>query len=251
MKMHHPISLAVAALFIASVAEPATANAQAERNGYILRKPNASISLRLGFARADAGSEVFDFAQEYLTLKRHDFDGIQMAIDGGVLLGRQTEIVFSVGVTSRTAQSNYRDWVDNNDMEIEQETRFSRVPITLGLRYYFTPVMEKVGSFAWVPARVLPYISAGGGIIRYRFEQTGDFVDFRTNDIFFGSLSSSGESPVLYGAAGLQLGITPHSALITELRYDRANAPMSTQFSGFGNIDLSGASLTTGLRFRF
>jgi hypothetical protein len=39
--------------------------------------------------------------------------------------------------------------------------------------------------------------------------------------------------------------------LVTEARYERARAPMSSDFVGFDRIDLSGFTLSTGLHLRF
>ncbi len=244
--------ISVAQLLVAALAiTPVGVHAQAEVNGYSLRAPNGSLSIRLGAARANAGSDVFSFTQEHLTLNRGDFSGMQFATDAGFFFGDRVEAIFGVGIANRRAASNYRHLVDNDDMEIEQETRFNRVPVTLGVRYFLKPVGRYAGSYAWVPSRVAPYVAGGGGVVHYRFEQEGDFVDFETNEIFGAKMVSSSWVPTVYGAVGAQFAFTARTALATELRYDFANGPMDTQFRGFDNIDLSGTSLTAGFHVRF
>jgi len=159
--------------------------------------------------------------------------------------------VLSVGVASRRAGSEYRDFVDTDDQPIEQRTAFRRVPMTAGLRLNLLPSGRQVSRLAWVPATVVPYVAAGGGITFYRFHQEGDFIDFKTNDVFPMTLSSSGWAPSLFGAAGLGWRLRPGVSLVSEVRYDRSRAPLGRDFDGFDRIDLSAIGLTAGFQFHF
>ncbi len=104
---------------------------------------------------------------------------------------------------------------------------------------------------SWVPARFAPYVSAGVGRVRYRFHQSGDFVDYQTLDVFNTELESAGWTTAGYGAIGLDYAMNARMGLVSEARYDRAHARMSSDFEKFDRIDLSGLSATVGLSFRF
>lgn len=246
------VAIAAPLLALTLAVAPVEASAQrGEGDGYLFRSPSGSLSARFGFARPNAQSDIFKFVTDSLTLNRGDFGGFTFAVDAGLFFGSRFEAVLGVAVAGRRAESHYRDLVDNNDLEIEQSTTFQRVPLTVGLRYYLTPVGRRVGNFAWVPAKFSPYISAGGGGVYYRFHQEGDFVDFVTRDVFPAELESTSWAPTLYGAAGAHFALTPRTALATEFRYDAARAPMDFAFQSFDDIDLSGASVTVGFHLRF
>ena len=220
-------------------------------DGYLFRRPHSSLSLRLGAAQPDASSELFSFVSRQLTVDRGDFLGLSGMADFSVALTGPLELQLAGGFTNRRIGSEYRDFVDNNDQPIEQRTHFRRVPLTAGLKFNLRPAGRTVSRYAWVPTRFVPYVAAGGGVMHYRFKQTGDFVDFRTNDVFSESLRSSGWTGALYAAAGATWSLNPTVGLISEVRYDRARATLGRDFEGFDPIALSGVGLTAGLLFRF
>ncbi len=220
-------------------------------DGFLFGAPGASLTLRLGYAQPLAGSEVFAFSNEHLTLGRSDYAGGSVSGDFAFLVAERLAVQFSAGYSKRTMGSEFRDWVDNNDLPIEQTTEFSRVPVMVGLRYYLVSPGRSLGRLAWVPARFAPYVSAGVGRVRYRFHQSGDFVDYQTLDVFSSTLESSGWTTAGYGAVGLDYAMSAGVGLVSEARYDRAHARMSSDFEKFDRIDLSGLSATIGLSFRF
>lgn len=220
-------------------------------DGYLFRRPPATFSLRLGAARPDASSDLFSFVSNQLTVDRGDFLGVAGTADFSIALKGPLELQLSAGVSNRQVSSEYRDFIDNNDQPIEQQTRFRRVPVTAGLKWNLVPTGRAVSRFAWVPTRFVPYVAAGGGIMHYRFAQNGDFVDFQTDDVFSESLASSGWTSALYAATGATLSLSPGFGLTGELRYDRAQAALGRDFEGFEKISLSGVGLTAGFLVRF
>jgi hypothetical protein len=241
----------VAAALCALVAAGDVAQAQRAGDGFLFGAPKATLALRGGFAQPRAGSDVFDFTMNRLTLDRGDFAGETVGAELGIVLGRRTTLQFGVASMRRTAGSEYRDWVDDDDRPIEQETTFRRVPVTAGLRLYLTPPGRSISRLAWIPARFTPYVAAGGGAMWYAFQQTGDFVDFETLDVFATTVRSSGWTSTGYAAAGVLVSLSPRFALTTEARHDRARGAMGGDFVGFDRIDLSGFGGSVGLEYRF
>ena len=94
-------------------------------------------------------------------------------------------------------------------------------------------------------------MGAGGGGEWYRFEQSGDFVDFKTKDVFNARLESNGWSPVADIFAGAEFSLDPRFALVTEARYGWSRSGLGADYSGFNRIDLSGFSTTAGIAVRF
>jgi hypothetical protein len=229
----------------------AAAAAQSSGNGFLFGRPSGSLVVRAGYAAANAKSDVFSFTSEQLTLDRRDFSSPSIDVDMGFALGRRTDLVLSGGYAGMSKKSEFRDFVDQNNAPIEQSTEFQRVPLTVNLRRYLTSPGRSIGSFAWIPAKFAPYLGVGAGAIWYRFRQTGDFIDFTTNDVFPATLSSASWAPAARALAGGEYTLSPRLALTAQASYLWANGRMSSDFSGFNRIDLSGLSTSVGLAARF
>jgi opacity protein-like surface antigen len=232
-----------------SLATPAPA--QTAGHGFLFKPPVISINARGGFGHASAGSDIFSFTTERLTLGREDFSGLSYGGDIGIRITPRLDLSLGASYVGSRTPSEFRDWVDNDDQPIEQTTRFERVPVAASAKLYLTPRGEQVGQFAWIPNRLAPYVGAGAGAMWYRFRQEGDFVDFQTLDIFYEELESQGWTPMAQGMAGVDVALTPRLALTGEGRYLWARDELSDMFEDFDPIDLSGFSATVGLSVRF
>ena len=161
-----------------------------------------------------------------------------------------TEVSVDVSFSRVSKGSEFRKFIDNNDKPIEQTTRFQRVPVTANLRFYLTEPGRSIGKLAWIPNKVVPWVGAGGGMMWYRFRQQGDFVDFRTSNVFRSDFDSSNLTGTLQGMGGADISLSPRMALRADARYVYAKAQLSRAFSGFDSIDLSGVQGTLGLTYR-
>lgn len=241
----------VLCLLLTSLLRPEAAHAQRAGDGFLFKPPAATLTLRGGMALASGKSEIFAFTTKELTLNRGDFHSPQLGIDLGLRLTRQAELAFGVGYAGSRAKSEFRDWVDQDDLPIQQTTSFRRVPLTATLKAYLLPPGRTIGRFAWMPSRWAPYIGVGGGALWYRFSQRGDFVDFDTLEIFGDHLNSSGWTGTYHALAGVDFSLNPRWALTAEGRYSRASTELSDVFRGFDKIDLSGFATTIGIQLRF
>ena len=226
--------------------------AQASGRGFLFQEPRASLTLRGGFGHANARSDLFDEVIGQFTLDRSDFSGVSGGLDLAVAIAPRLDLVLASGVSGTNRHSEYRDFVDNDDLPIEQSTQFLRVPVTVGLKAYLLPRGRAVGQFAWIPARVSPYIGAGAGGMWYQFEQSGDFIDFETNDVFADTFASHRWTTTAHALGGLEYALNARLALAAEGKYEYAKGSLSDDFQGgFDKIDLSGFSATLGLQVRF
>lgn len=231
---------------------PAHSAAQAGGgDGYLFGQPSAVLSLRIGLNQPNASSDVFRQFNHDLTLSRSDYLAPSLMLDVAVPLSSHSELVLAGGVAGSTASSEFRAFVDNDDMPIEQATTFLRVPISIGLKWNFIPSGRQVGQLAWVPSKFVPYVAVGGGVMRYSLRQSGDFIDFNNMQVFNTTISSSGWGGMGYAAMGATLNLRSWLGYTTEVRYDSGNAALRGDFRGFDRVALSGAGVTTGLTFRF
>ena len=219
-------------------------------DGFLFESPYVTLSAHGGYARTSADGDLFEFVQDQLTLGRSDFDGFvgggSMVIHLTPRLGLETRGEY----IGRASDSEFRDWVDTDDVPITQRTLFERVPLTIGGRLYLVPPGRRIGTFAWVPASVAPYVGAGAGVVWYRFRQTGDFVDFTDLAIFFDEIESQGWAPTGILSGGFEFSVTPRIAVTTDAEYLWARTEPGRDFIDFDRIDLSGFGATVGLSLR-
>jgi hypothetical protein len=226
--------------------------AQAAGDGFFFREPRASLVVFGGFAQPRASSQLFDFTFEELTLGRGDFGAGDFGADLALRVGDRTDLVLGFASSGARKRSEFRDWVDNNDQPIEQTTRFSRAPIGASLRYHLRPRGRGIGSVAWIPTTAfVPWVGIGGGMMQYRFDQAGDFIDYQTLDVFTDRFVSSGWAPYLQGAVGGGWNLSHRWLLNGEMRYVTGRAELGSAFEGFDKLDLSGLTASVGLGFRF
>ncbi len=242
------LSRVVAALTFA--AAPLAAQVESG-NGFLIGTPKASLTIRGGWALAAAHSDVFSFTTNQLTLDRGDFSSPALDVDLAFRVAKRTDVMFSTTVAATRKRSEFRHLIDNNDLPIEQQTQFVRVPLTLSVKQYLSDRGRSIGKLAWIPARLAPYAGAGAGAMWYHFQQNGDFVDFQTMDVFNARLESEGWAPTAHAFAGLEVSLSPRLGLVTETRYVTSHARLGSDFDGFSKIDLSGFSTTAGLTVRF
>lgn len=220
-------------------------------DGFLFRAPRGTVSFRGGLDRAAAGSDLFAFTVNQLTIDRQDFSAATFTTDVDYGLTPRVAMRFSVGISRSTTPSEFRDFVDSDRRPIEQTTGFTRVPLTASVKMYLLRPGRAIGRFAWVPARYSPYVGAGGGGMWYQFKQQGDFIDFATNKVFSDAFVSQGWAPTVQAFIGTDVSLSPRVMVTMEGRYQRARAQLGLDFSRFDRIDLSGVVLSAGLSFRY
>lgn len=229
------------------LAQPITARG----DGFLFRRPIFSLSLRGGYDMPSGRSDVYDFVTQQLTLNRASLAAAGIQGEIGIRASDRVEVVLSGTGASRTAPSEFREFVDNNDAPIEQRTSLSRQTYAIGVRVALLKPGTQYGQFAWVPKRFTPWIGAGVGRMGWSFAQRGDFVDFQTLRVFNRTFESSGQTAMAYGSVGADISLTTRLALTSDVRYTAARAPLSAQFQSFKPIDLSGTAATFGLTVRY
>ncbi|HET9582007.1 MAG TPA: hypothetical protein VFP76_04255 [Gemmatimonadota bacterium] len=240
-----------AALLSATPLTPALA-----QDGFLFHSPTLTLSGRGGYLRAAAGSDVYDFFVQQLTLERGDFSGAVVVGELAMTVHPRLDVVAGVGHASSTTPSESRTHEGTDGLPIAQTTTLRRTPVTASVKLYPLPRGRTVGSHAWIPARMTPFVGAGGGALHYDLEQSGEFVDIASCDendvceIFASTLTSDGWTGTLHVMGGVDYWLTTRLGLSGEARYQWASAPLSSSFVGFEDIDLSGFQGTAGLSVR-
>ncbi|MDA1080555.1 MAG: hypothetical protein O2973_02590 [Gemmatimonadetes bacterium] len=247
--------LSVRLLAIAAVASisalPASAQ-EASGKGFLFGAPSGSFSIRGGYSGASAGSDVFSFVTNELTLNKGDFGSFAIGGDVSVRISPRVDIVASFDAGGMKRKSEFREWEDNSGNPIEQNTAFSRNTYAASAKFYLSERGRSLGRYAWVPARYVPWVSAGMGRTLYNFSQDGDFVDFdKNNNVFADSFKSSQWATTVQLGGGVDWNLNQRFALTTQLKYLFGKADLQYDFAGFDPIDLSGLGLSAGFAVRF
>ena len=218
---------------------------------FLFGQPRATLGIRGAYAMPSGGSDLFDFIQDQLTVESGDFNGPAFAFDVGVPVGTRLDVVVGYEFARGTANSEYRDLVDNNELPIQQQSSLRQNALTGSARFLLVPRGRNVGRFAWIPNRVTPYVGAGGGLLWWKFQQRGDFVDFQDMGIFTDVFESTGTTPSAHVFGGMDIQVYKRLLVSFEGRYLWASDALGPDFIDFEPIDLSGFRLSTGINILF
>lgn len=225
--------------------------ARAQSADFLFRRPWITLGLRGGWAVPRAGSEIFQFTTERLTVNSSDFSSFALQGEIAVPVRDRLDVALWVGHTKSNVRSEFREFVGTDDLPIEQTTTYRRTPIEIGIKGYLRDRWREVGRLALVPYSWAPWIGVGAGWMVYDFEQAGEFADFETLDIFGRIFQTDGSTPTAHMAAGLDLSLGPHLVASGEGRYQWGRGAMGPDFVDFDRIDLSGFQITVGIAARF
>lgn len=231
--------------------DPQSNTASGGSPDFFFGKPRASVGLRGSWLFARADSDLFDFVQRTLTVDKKDFNMPAIGFDVAIILSPRIDVAAGFELSRAQKASEYRDFVDNRLQPIEQTTTLQERNISGSIRYSLVPRGHSVSRYAWVPRTFAPYVGAGGGMLWYRFEQSGDFVDFVDSSVFSDFFSSKGFTPSAHVFGGTDIRIFRGLYLTVEGRYLWANAKLGNDFVDFDPIDLAGFRLSTGFNLVF
>jgi hypothetical protein len=223
---------------------------QAQESDFLFRNPRVTLAIHGGFHKAGAGSEVFDFTIDNLTVNPGDFDSPAFRGELSVRIADNLDLSVDAAWSTSEITSESRDFIGSDDLPIIQRTTFRQTPVSFNLKYYLQERGRSVGNFAWIPRRFSAYVGAGAGIASYEFEQRGEFVIEETLDIVNARLASSSTGTLGQVLAGVEFAFAPRAIVVLDGRYRWATAEMRDDWVEFDDIDLSGFSLSLGLGLR-
>lgn len=219
--------IAVLLVTVASAAAPAAVDA-------------GGFDVRVGGFVPRAESNLFtDDAELYGTTKS-DFRSLGGGAEYEISMGDHFELGIHADGFGRNVQSSYVDFVTPSGREITQTLKLAVVPMGLSLRFLMT---DPGSSF-------VPWVAAGPDLVYWRYEETGDFVDFETSDIIADSFESHGTTPGAHVSAGARINVSDDVAVTAEGRYLWGGADMGHDFRG-NRIDVTGFAATIGVHLRF
>ena len=220
---------------------------------FLFGRPSVALGLRALWVSPRADSDIYSFVTEQLTLEKNDFRAPGFAFDLGFPVSSRVDALAGLEYSRARVPSEVSAFVEADGSPIRQHTRLTQINATGSLELALLPRGRAIGQFAWITAPVTPYVGAGGGLLWYRFEHTGDFVDSLDPElpIFSARLLSEGWTTNTHVFGGVDIKMTRRLLLSAEVRYLWAGATMSLDFVGFEPIDLSGLRVTGGIQLLF
>jgi hypothetical protein len=230
---------------------------------FLLGRPHASIGVRGNWLVASAGSDIYDFVTQHLDIDKSDFNTASFAMDVSIYALPQVDIVGGFDFAKSDIGSQYRNYSEtvrgsSATIPIQQTTELQQMHFTASARFGLLPRGRQISRLAWIPRTFIPYVGAGGGVTRYELRQSGDFVDFATENralgtfsIFTDTFRSAGWAPSMHAFGGADIQVFKRMYFTVEGRYTWVNAELGQDFIDFEPIDLGGIRFGAGINFVF
>jgi len=249
----------LAAVFVLIVvvcaAPPASGQSQgpSPRPDFLFGRPDGSLALRGGWVFARAGSDLYRFVERELTIDKGDFNSASVGTEVGITFSSRADAVIGLDWSQASVASEYRAFVDNNRLPIQQTTSLKTLNLTGGIRFALAPRGREVSRLAWVPSTVVPYVGAGGGMLWYQFRQAGDFIDALDPRlaVFSDTFTADGWTPSAHVLGGVDVKVYRRLYLTLDGRYIWAAGELGADFENFDPIDLAGFRFGAGINVVF
>ena len=185
-------------------------------------------------------SDLWETNMENLVFDKNDLQGSYYAL--GYEFFPLSFISFSVegGTFKKDHYSVYRDEVYPDDSPIPQNISLTMNSVEVNLNLF--PLTYK--------RNIYPYISVGGGVYFWKYEQWGDFINFQDETVTPNAYADS--QSVAFGAnikAGFIFRAGKRMGFSIEGKYRTLKDDLSSNFEGFEKLDLSGLTINIGVHF--
>src|SRR5205814_1864540 len=102
----------------------------AQNADFLFGQPRGTVAIRSGLMMPRAGSDLFTFVQEQLTVDRKDFNAPAVGIDLDIPITKRATAVAGFDFSGSTTNSEYRNFVDNKRLPINQTTQLRETNIS-------------------------------------------------------------------------------------------------------------------------
>jgi len=218
---------------------------------FLFRAPEGSVSMRGSWLLPRAGSDWYDFVTDQLTLEPSDFRAPAFALDIGKVVSSRMEVVGGIEFGRSETTSEYRRFVDNNRLPIEQTTELKLLDIHGSIKVPLLSRGREISRLAFVPRTVVPYAGAGAGAMWYYMNQVGDFVDFVDLSVFSDVFRSRGWTPSAHVFGGADVRVFRRLFATVDVRYLWAAGDLGRDWIDFDPIDLAGTRVSAGFNYVF
>jgi len=237
--MRH-LHAACSALFALTLLVHAPDGAMAQVGNAGGADPESRLTLRLhgGAFLPQSGGELFQFVEERLGVSSGDLRGAAVGAEVAWRLGDRWHWFIGTDASRSQAESEAGSGQARQKTTIE-----TGASAYLGARVDVLPGSVSDGGRRW---KLL--VGGGGGVVPYRFAQTGSFPDeSRPGSTFEAQFESNGSGTFRFLGAGMQRSLGRGLGAFADVRYQAGDAAAAGDFRTFEPIDLSGTRVSLGL----
>ena len=249
MRVWLPVILVLALAGAANAGEQDPPSAPRPAPDFLFGRPSGTLGLRINWLANRSSSDWYDFVTDQLTIDRKNFNGPGIGTDLGITISPRLDVMVGFDYSQSTTASEYRRFVDNNRLPIEQSTVLRGATISGGLKFALAERGHEVSRLAWVPRKFVPYVGAGGGAMWFQVRQSGDFVDYVDLSVFTDVFESKGWAPSVHAFGGVDVRVLRRAYVTFDARYTWASADLGPDWIDFEPIDLSGLRFSAGFNF--
>ena len=196
-----------------------------------------SYNLKIGLFQPTLKSDLWRINMENLAFKKSDMNNAYFAFEYEYFLNRYSSFSLELGSYNRILNSEYRDYEYDDGTPIYQSLSLRITPLEVTYKFY--PVGHR--------RMFIPYLGVGGGAYFWRYEQWGEFIDFKTGDVNEGNAITHAVTIGFNARAGFILRLQRSLGIAIEGKYQYLRGRLSDYFEGFNQLDLSGFTATIGL----
>ena len=196
-----------------------------------------SFNFKIGADYPIMGSDLWDTNIENLAFEKQDMVSGYYGVEFELFMGKHLSLALEAGHYSQEIFTAYRDVVYDDDSAIPQDISLRISSFEADFKFYPMGHRNKFN----------PYFGGGAGLYAWKYIQGGDFVDFEDYTVSEGEAITTTISPGFNVKAGFVYRFRKSIGISVEARYRYLKGELSSQFEGFGKLDLSGATINIGL----
>ncbi len=198
-----------------------------------------NLFFRIGIQNVDMKSDLWEINMQNLALNKTDMQGTSYGLGYEFFLNRNMSVDIEAGTYKKVRNTMYRDFTYSDDSPILQNLSLNVSSIEFNLN--LLPLGYR--------RNVYPYLSAGGGVYLWTFEQWGEFINFTDESIYEGYATSQKVSFGANGKAGIMVRVGKNLGISIEGKYRYLKGALGSEFEGFDKLDLNGWTFSFGVHY--
>jgi hypothetical protein len=208
------------------------------------------VTFSVGYFEPRGSSDLWNLNERTFTVSEQDFGDAIFGARIGTAINNFLIIDVGASYYDGDVDTEYRNFVTLSGDPIEQNLRLRLLPVTATLKV--VPFGRyRSGYRGSALQRVVPFFGVGGGALLWKYREKGEFVDPVSLTTFQAKFHSRGIAAEYHGVAGVDVFVDRQVSLFVEGRVSRADDDLSSDFQGFDDFDLSGTSVSGGVRIHF
>ncbi len=195
------------------------------------------LNLKIGAFYPNMESDLWDLNRENLAFDKADMLGVYWGAEFEIFMGRQFSFSVEAGHYKKDVFTVYRDVVYDDGTPIRQDISLRMTTMEADFKLY--PLGHR---------RLFnPYFGCGIGLYAWKYEQSGEFVDFEEEIVYEGKAYTNTITPGFNAKLGFVYRYRRSFGISFEARYIYLKGQLSELFEGFGKLDLSSITLSIGV----